>query len=92
VVVDGDVDVLPADGVPSLARCVGDPVVVVPAATAADALAGAALDPAELLDVDVDKPARPRVFVAERLLEPDPTEPAHPRSLQDPRHGRERHP
>jgi hypothetical protein len=32
---------------------------------------GAAGDPAEFLDVDVDELARPRALVAHRLLEPD---------------------
>ena len=58
VVVDADVDELPADGVAALAGCVGEGAVVVRAGAAADAFAGAALDPAELLDVDVDKLAR----------------------------------
>ena len=43
-----------------------------------DAFAGAAFDPAELLDVDVDELARPRALVADGLLEPEPAEPAHP--------------
>src|SRR5712692_5137598 len=49
---DGDVDVLVADGMADVAGLVGESAVVVRAA-ATDAPAGAALDPAELLDVDV---------------------------------------
>jgi len=60
-------------------------------ATVADAPACTSLDPAELLDVDVDELARPRALVADRLLEPEPAELAHPRPGQDPRHRRERH-
>ena len=49
------------------------------------------LDPAELLDVDVDELARPGALVADRRLEPEPAEPAHPDPRQDPGHSRERH-
>ena len=52
--------------------------VVVLAHAVAPALAGAALDPAELLDIEMDELARPGALVADRLLEPDPAEPAHP--------------
>jgi len=55
-------------------------------------LAGAALDPAEPLDVDVDELARPRALVAERLLEPEPAESAQAAARQDPGNGRGRHP
>jgi hypothetical protein len=54
VVVDADVDVLPADGLASLAARVGACRDVMAAMTVAPALAGAALDPAQLLD-----PGRP---------------------------------
>ena len=47
-------------------------------------LAGAALDPADPLDVDVDELARLCVLVADRLLEPDSAQTAQSRSLQDP--------
>ena len=58
VVVDGDVDVLVADGVAPLAVLVGvDRVVVL--RPAADTPAGGALDPAQLLDVDVHELAWP---------------------------------
>src|SRR5713226_2243408 len=52
VVVDGDVDVLPADGLAAdPGRVRGGRCVV--AETSVDAFAGAAFDPAELLDVEV---------------------------------------
>jgi hypothetical protein len=59
---------------------------------AAEALAGAALDAAELLDVDVHELAGTLALVAARRLEPEPAELAHPDPGQDPRHRRERHP
>jgi hypothetical protein len=58
VVVDGDLDVLPADRAADLAVAVGEGAVGVPGA-AADAPTGAADDPAELLHVEVDELARP---------------------------------
>src|SRR5439155_23336489 len=91
VVVDGDVDVLPAGEQTVFPRCVATSAVVVVAA-AADALAGTVFDSAELLDVNVDELARPRALVADGLLEPEPAELAHPDPGQDPRHRRERHP
>ena len=45
---------------------------------AKDALAGAAFDPAEPLDIDVDELAWPRALVANRLLKPEPAEPSEP--------------
>ena len=51
---------------------------------ATNALAGAAFDPTELLDVDVQELARPRALVPERLLEAKPSELAHPDPGQDP--------
>jgi hypothetical protein len=45
---------------------------------AADAPTSTALDPAELLDVDVQQLAWPRAFVADGRLEPEPTQTAHP--------------
>src|SRR5262249_32960604 len=91
VVVDRDVDVFVADAVPHLARLVGVFRVVVLAA-AADAPAGAPLDAAELLDVEMDELAGAGALVAERGFEPEPAEPAHAAAGQDPRNGRERHP
>jgi hypothetical protein len=58
VVVDGDVDVLVADGAAAAAGLV-DPARVVVLRAAADTPARAALDPAELLDVDVQQLAGP---------------------------------
>ena len=55
VVVDGDVHVLSADRVVPLALAVGEGRVVMAMRSVADALAGAALDPVELVDVDVDE-------------------------------------
>jgi hypothetical protein len=79
-VVDRDVNVLPADPAAPTA-----PVAV-------HAVPGPA-DPAELLDVDVDELARPRLLVPVRRLERlQPPQLAEPDSGQDPRHGRERHP
>jgi hypothetical protein len=58
VIVDGDVDVLPADRAACVAARVAPPGPVAAGDAAADALAGAALDPAELLDVDVHELTR----------------------------------
>src|SRR5919106_3233365 len=65
--------------------------VVVAVAATADALAGAALVPAQLLDVDVHELARARALEAARLLETEPAEPAHAQASEDAGHGRERH-
>jgi transposase InsO family protein len=59
--------------------------------TVANAPTGAALDPAELLDVDVHELTRSRPLIPLRLLEPDPAEPSQPCTLQDRRDGRQRH-
>jgi hypothetical protein len=59
---------------------------------AADSFAGAALDAAELLDIDVHELAGSGALVANGLLESDPAEPAHADPGQDPRDRRERHP
>ncbi len=91
VVVDRDVHVLPADRAANDAVAVDAPWVGMLADPAADALAGAALDPSELLDVDVDELARPRALIPARLLEPEPAEPADTLPLQDGRDSRERH-
>src|SRR5215204_3897144 len=85
-----NVDVLPANGVAAAPIAIGEAAHVVVAA-AADALASAALVPAELLDVDMHELARATALVADGLLETDPAEPAHPASVQDRRDGRERH-
>src|SRR5262249_14554307 len=60
-------------------------------AAAADAPAGTADDPAQLLDVEVDELAWPRPLVPQSRLEAEPTQPTHPDPGQDPRNGRERH-
>jgi hypothetical protein len=91
VVVDGDVDVLPANGAPAVSVLV-DPGSIVVLLAVADAPAGTTVDAAELLDVDVDELARLCVLVADWLLEPDPAELAHPVSLEHDRDGRQRHP
>jgi hypothetical protein len=91
LVVDADVDVFPADRV---AHCPARPAtrVVVLLRALAPALAGATLDPAELLDVDVDELARAHALVALGRLEPEAAEPAHPDPRQDPGDGRLSHP
>jgi hypothetical protein len=59
-----------------------------PALSPADhTLAGAALDAAQLLDVDVDQLAGALAFVATGRLEAQPAELAHPDAGQDARHG-----
>src|ERR687888_1390249 len=91
VVVARGVDVLPA-----LAAAAGGGAVGIGAGGAAAsvperALAGAAFDSTELLDVDVHELARPRALVPKRLLEPEPAEPPQPEPGQDPRHRRRGH-
>jgi hypothetical protein len=56
------------------------------------AFAGAALDPPQLLHVDVNELARSSSLIPHSLLEPEPAKLAHPDPGQDPRDGRERHP
>ena len=73
----GDVDGVPAGLSRADAGCVAAaraPACVTPG----DAFAGAALDAAELLDVDVDQLARPLALVAHRGLEAEAAELAHP--------------
>ena len=86
VVVDCDVDVLPADGAAAFALMVSDGsfAMVDPVAPTS---AAAGVEASELLDVDVDQLSRPGALVALRLLESEPAEPPHPRALQDPRDG-----
>ena len=57
-----------------------------------DALAGARLDPTQLLDVDVDELAWARALVALGGLEPEAPEPAHADPPQQPGDGRLGHP
>jgi hypothetical protein len=91
VVVDRDVHELPTNGQPAAALEVDAGGVVVFVQAVADALAGAALDAAQTLDVHVHELARARALVAARRLEPDPTELAQAQAAQDARDGRERH-
>src|SRR3989442_372726 len=56
------------------------------------ALAGAALDASELLDIDVDQLAGSLALVAPGWLETQASEPAHPDPREDSRDGGERHP
>jgi hypothetical protein len=90
-IVDGDVHELPADALAAVTVAVDERRVVVLAQPVADALARAALDAPELLDVDVDQLAGPRTLVALRGLAPQPAELAHPDPGQDARHRRQRH-
>jgi hypothetical protein len=82
VVVDGSVDELPAGSQMSATADTPDPLPIATAHTG-DPFAGASLDPSELLGVDVDELARSRALVANRLVETDPTEPAHPVAAQN---------
>jgi hypothetical protein len=90
-IVDGDVHELPADALAAVTVAVDERRVVVLAQPVADALARAALDAPELLDVDVDQLAGPLALVALRGLAPQPAELAHPDPGQDARHRRQRH-
>jgi hypothetical protein len=55
------------------------------------ALARAALDPTELLHVDMDELTRPRALIPDTLLKPEPAEATEPKPGQDPGNGRDRH-
>ena len=59
---------------------------------AGDALAGAAVNAPELLDIDMDQLARTLAFVSLGRLQAEPAETAHPDPGQDARDRRERHP
>ena len=91
VVVDGDVNELPADRAALAAAPVGAARPIAAGEAAADPFAGAALDPAELLDVDVHDLARTGALVAQWLLQPDPAQPAHAAALEHSRYRRDRH-
>jgi hypothetical protein len=80
-VVDGDVDIVVANGAPPAPLAVGERRRVVLAA--GDAPPRPALDAPQLLDVDMDQLARPRALIALRGLEPDPTQLAQPGPGQD---------
>src|SRR5947209_6035133 len=56
-----------------------------------NAFARTAVDPAELLDVDMNQLARSFALIALRRLETETAELAHPNPRQDPRNRRERH-
>jgi hypothetical protein len=62
-----------------------------PVGHADDAGPGAAVDPPEFLDVDVDQLARTSSLIALGWLRADAAELAHPDPGEDPRHGRGRH-
>src|SRR3954471_21777286 len=89
-VVDGDVDVVPTGRLAAAPGGVGNRQLVV-AAGARDALARAALDAPELLDVNVDQFAGPLALIALSGLETQASELAHPDPREDPRHRRQRH-
>src|SRR6187399_2708950 len=80
VVVDGDMDELPAE---PFATCAPT---ALPSAVASDAMFDP-IDPAELLDVDVDHLTRMLAFVAPhrfaRLQRRDPVEPEQPQDAAD---------
>src|SRR3954454_23156695 len=84
VVVDGDVHVFVAGGAARRSCRVAQPRGVVLRA-AAHAPAGAADDPAELLDVDVDELPWPGALVADNRLEPEAAQATNPGARQDPR-------
>ena len=81
MVVDGDVGELPADRAAIAPGCVAFARPAGPAGPAAEAFAGAAFDPAQLFDVDVDELAGPGALIADGLLESDPG-PAFPMPLR----------
>src|SRR5829696_9682289 len=83
-VVDGDVYVLPADGLVPPARSVGEAGVVVLAQAVAHPLARTALDAAQLLDVDVDQLAGALTLIAAGRLQAQATELARPDPGADP--------
>jgi hypothetical protein len=90
-VIDSDVHGLPAADVASMALSVGAARAAVAAPSTGDPLAGAAFDAAERLDVDVDQLARPLALVADRGLQHQTTELAHPVALEDRADRRTRH-
>jgi hypothetical protein len=86
-VVDRDVDVFPADDIADPALGVDALAGVVPALAVGDPLASAALDPSELLDVDVDQLPGTSSFIALSGLQAEPAELAHTDPGEDPGHG-----
>src|ERR1700692_4097164 len=86
VVVDGDMDELPAE---PFAPC---PPVALPSAVAGDAMTDS-IDPAELLDVEVDHPARMFTLIpAHRFLRLQSRELVEPQPPQDAADSGRRHP
>jgi hypothetical protein len=82
-------DGVPADAhAPDPGRVGGSQALVV--WNASDALASAASDAAELLDVDMDQLARPLALVALDGFQAETAELAHPDPLQDPADRRDR--
>ena len=79
----------PAFDLAADARRVGAHQRAVVAAAAGDAFAGAADDPPQLLDVDMNQLAGPGAFVALRGLQAQAAEPAHPDPLENPRDRRD---
>src|SRR3954462_12524126 len=73
-VVDGDMHGVPSLRAAADAGGVGACALAVVAIAAGDPLASAALDAAELLDVDVDELTGPLAFIANHGRQPDPAE------------------
>src|SRR5947209_4029537 len=90
-VIDRDMHVFPADGLAAsaLSVCAHGGVA---ATFAVYAMSGTVVNPAELLDVDVDQLSGTLTLVAPGRLHPEPAELAHPDPREDPRDGRESHP
>ncbi len=83
-VIDRDVHELPADCLADSPLGIG-PLRLVTTAFACDAVPGALVNPAELLDVDMDQLPGPLAFVALGWLQSETPEFAHPDLGQDPR-------
>ena len=90
-VIDRDVDVFPAGDLAVDPGGVSSPGTACPVGHADDAGRGAALDPAEFLDVDVNQLPRTSSLVALGWLEADASELAHSDAGEDPRYGRYGH-
>src|ERR1039458_9895701 len=90
-VIDSDVHALPACGLAPDAKGVLASWPQAPGGRSGEPGAGAAVDPSQPLDVDVDQLTRPLALVADRWLKAEASELAHSDPVQDPRDGRERH-
>src|ERR1019366_8539356 len=90
-VVNRDVYALPACGLTPDAKGVLASWPFATGGRPGDPAAGAALDPSQPLDVDVDQLTRPLALVADRWLKAEASELAHSDPVQDPRDSRERH-